>query len=179
MTKVLFYLLTCFSTGGSPLSELGATDDRRVHPFHISVTEIVHKPEDKAIQMTVRLFLDDMEQGLREFTGNEDLDIFNQADSVYLEETLGKYVIQNLQLNTKKELTLNYLGFEYDKDVLYCYIEALKVKPFDRLTISNTLLTSTFEDQENLVHVKKAGKVKSLRMSLNKNMETLEWDTKK
>ncbi|MDW3196855.1 MAG: DUF6702 family protein [Cytophagales bacterium] len=175
MIKSLFCYLVClpaFVFNGPSVAH-----DR--HPFHISVTEILHKPEEKVIQMTVRLFQDDMEQGLQEFTGNVELDILNKEDSVYLTEIIGQYVLNNLSLTTKKELTLNYLGFEYDNDVIYCYIESVKVKPFDQLTISNELLTSTFDDQENLVHVKKANKVKSLRMTSNKSLETLEWDTKK
>ena len=175
MIKSLFCYLAClpaFVLGG-PATEI------EFHPFHISVTEIFHKPEDKVIQMTVRLFQDDMEMGLQAFTGNTDLDILKKEDSVYLDEVIGKYVLQNLSLRTKKELVLDYLGFEYDNDVIYCYIESVKVKPFDQLTISNRLLTSTFDDQENLVHVKKANKVKSLRMSSSKSLETLEWETKK
>lgn len=186
MIKAFFNLLavlmvfgTCFAVNEPRPLQDQLNQKNEVHPFHISVTEIVHKPEDKVIQMTVRLFLDDTEQGLREFSGNQDLDIFNKADSAYLTETLGKYVLGNLSLTTKKALDLNYLGFEYDNDVLFCYIEVVKVKPFDHLTISNTLLTSTFDDQENLVHVKKGGKVKSLRMSRTNDRESLEWDSKK
>lgn len=171
--------LLCLLASMPFITENELLEARELHPFHISVTEIFHKPADKVIQMTVRLFQDDMEQGLREFTGNADLDILNKEDSVYLTDVIGKYVLQNLDLTTKKKLPLNYLGFEYDNDVIYCYIESVKVKPFDALTISNKLLTSTFEDQENLVHVKKAGKVKSLRMTYDKNRETLEWETKK
>lgn len=188
MIKALLYCLMSFpllTLGGINHStsegyiEIGSIPQVRIHPFHISVTEILHKPKDKVIQMTIRLFQDDMEQGLREFTGNEDLDILKKEDEEYLKDIIGKYVLKNLKLTTKKELSLNYLGFEYDNDVLYCYIESVKVKPFDQLTISNTILTSTYEDQENLVHVKKAGKVKSLRMTFNKDLETLNWDTKK
>ena len=175
MIKALVYLLTCLPYYFESTASVGV----EAHPFHISVTEILHKPKDKVIQMTVRLFQDDMEQGLREFTGNEDLDLLKKEDSVYLTEVLGKYLLQNLELTTKKKLELHYLGFEYDQDVIYCYIESMKVKPFDQLTVSNTLLTSTFGDQENLVHVKKAGKVKSLRLSLNKDRETLAWEEKK
>lgn len=188
MIKALLYCLMSLSLltlGGTNLStsegfiEIGSIPHIGIHPFHISVTEILHKPKDKVIQMTIRLFQDDLEQGLREFTGNEDLDILKKEDAESLKEIIGKYVLQNLNLTTKKELSLNYLGFEYDNDVLYCYIESVKVKPFDQLTISNTILTSTYKDQENLVHVKKAGKVKSLRMTFTKRQETLDWDSKK
>lgn len=168
MAKVFLCLFVLFAMGENP-----------AHPFHISVTEILHKPEDKSIQMTIRLFSDDLEMALREFSENQDLDIFKKEDSAYLTTLIGKYVLENVSLSTKKEIELNYLGFEYDNDVIYCYVEAMKVRPFEQLTIRNTLLTSTFDDQENLVHVKKAGKVKSLRMSFSKRMETLDWESKK
>ena len=149
------------------------------HPFHISVTEIKDNRDQKALQMTVRLFLDDLEQGLREHSQNNELDIYQKEDSVYLNGVLEKYVLANLSISTKKALELNYLGFEYDQDVLWCYVEATKVRPFTELTIRNTLLVSTFDDQENLVHVRKNGKVKSLRMSKSKDRQQLNWEKPK
>lgn len=165
MVHLAFYLLTTFT---------GLTE--KVHPFHISVTEIKDNREERAIQMTVRLFLDDLEQGLREFSENGELDIYNREDSVYINEVLEKYILANLSLTTKKPLQLQYLGFEYDSDVLWCYVEAVKVKPFTELTIENSILISTYEDQENLVHVRKNNKVKSLRMSNTIDRAILNWE---
>lgn len=147
------------------------------HPFHITVTEINHRPDQKTIQVSVRLFLDDFEVGLKSFSDNKDLDIV-RSDATYLREEIGKYILQKLKLTTKKDLELKYLGFEYEEDVLWCYFEATKVKPFQELQIRNSLLVDSFDDQENLVHIRKNGKVKSLRLGASREFGKVEWETK-
>ena len=48
------------------------------HPFHVSVSDIKYKEDQKAIQISTRIFLDDLELALRAFTGNEKLDIMDE-----------------------------------------------------------------------------------------------------
>ncbi len=135
------------------------------HAFHISVTEILYKPEDKVVQVSVRLFLDDLELALRAETGNQALDIADKSNYDYLSEAVGKYVKKRLRVSSKKPIPLTYLGFEYEEDVLWCYLESEKVKKFEAIKVENELLTEAFSDQENLVHFRRGGKVKSVRLS--------------
>ena len=50
------------------------------HPFHVSVSDIKYKEEQKAIQISTRIFLDDLEVALQAFTGNEALDIVDKSN---------------------------------------------------------------------------------------------------
>jgi len=145
-----------------------------LHPFHISVTEVVHKPKERVIQVSVRLFLDDFEETLRSFTDNGLLDIMEE-DETYLNEQVGAYLLKNFAITGKKPVELQYLGFEYDRDVMWCYLEGTKVKPTDELQVKSTVMIEIFEDQENLVHVRKEGKVKSLRLTRSKNLDAVRW----
>lgn len=146
-----------------------------LHPFHVSVMEVVHKPEERLVQVSIRIFLDDLELALRAATENNSLDITDTTATEYLEEEIGKYVKSRFTVTTHKNLIFNYLGFEYDQDVLWCYFEASKVKKFDELKISNKLLIEAFDDQENLIHVRKDGKVKSFRLSVSKTFAIARW----
>ena len=144
------------------------------HPFHVSVTEIVHKSKSKTLQVSVRLFLDDLELALRHQSGNEMLDIV-KTDSALLNQYIEQYVSSKLTLKTKRPLKMNYLGFEYDRDVLWCYLEVSKVRTFDEIHISNSLLTEVYRSQENLVHVRKNDETKSLRFSSDKTEGSVNW----
>ncbi len=137
-----------------------------LHPFHISVTEILYRPNEKTIQVSVRIFLDDLELGLRAETGDNKLDIKDSPQSE-LNTHIGNYVKSRLKLKTKKPLELGYLGFEYEDDALWCYFETEKVKKFEVIEIENKILIDAFNDQENLVHFRTEGKVKSVRLSTN------------
>ena len=145
-----------------------------LHPFHISVTEIVHKPKEKVIQVSIRLFVDDFEETLQTFTGNESMDIL-KADNTYLNTEIEKYLGEAFRITGKKPVELQYLGFEFDRDVVWCYLEGTKVKPFDELTVNSTIMTEIFADQENLVHARRDGKVKSLRLSKARPEDAVSW----
>ncbi len=145
------------------------------HPFHISVTEIVYKPKDKVVQVSVRLFLDDFEETLRGFTGDELLDIM-EADETLLNQQVEKYLEKNFSLQGKKPIELEYLGFEYDRDVMWCYLEGTKVKNLSTLQVTSSIMTEVFPDQENLVHIRREGKVKSLRLTSSKHVDEVGWD---
>ena len=142
------------------------------HPFHISVTEVLYRPSEKTIQVSVRIFLDDLELGLRAETGDTKLDIKSSPESD-LNTHIGNYVKNRLKLTAKKPISLEYLGFEYEEDALWCYFEAEKVKKFDALQIENKILIEAFSDQENLIHFRSEGKVKSVRLSANDFVATV------
>ncbi len=145
------------------------------HPFHISVTEIRYKPKEKVVQVSVRLFLDDFEETLQGFTGDEYLDIM-QADETLLNQEVEKYLKENFSMQGKKPIELEYLGFEYDRDVMWCYLEGTKVKNLTMLKVRSTVMTEIFPDQENLVHIRREGKVKSLRLTRSKNVDEVSWE---
>ena len=46
------------------------------HPFHVSVTDIEHDAESKSIQVSHRIFLDDLEIGLKKYHKIEKLDTY-------------------------------------------------------------------------------------------------------
>ncbi len=141
------------------------------HPFHVTVMEILHKPQEKVVQVSVRIFMDDLEQALRAETGNTNLNITAEDDYDYLNGEVGNYLGNRIRLTSKKPIALQYLGFEYEDDVLWCYFEATKVKKFDFLEVENSILTEAFSDQENLVHFRRSGEVRSARLSAQKTTE--------
>ena len=54
------------------------------------------------------------------------------------------------------------MGKEYDNDLVLCYLEAENVSSLETIEVSNLTLMDFFEEQQNLIHVKKGKKRKSL-----------------
>ena len=148
-----------------------------VHPFHVSVTEIKYKEDQKTIQISARIFLDDLELGLREYVGNDKLDIMAESSWDFIEENLGKYLIRRIRLwdEKGKPYELNYLGAEIEEDVMWCYIEIEKVKKLRQVKISNSILHEVWADQENLVHFRAFDKVKSARLFKGEEAKVFKW----
>lgn len=147
------------------------------HPFHVSVCDITYKSDDRHLKISVRIFLDDLEDALQRKSGNHTLDIMDQSEWENINHTLEIYFQENLTITTgKKALDYQYLGSEIEEDVLWSYLEVEKLKPFKSISIENKILTEIFDDQENLVHVRKDGIVRSMRLYGNQLSAEVKWD---
>lgn len=144
-----------------------------IHPFHLSVTNIYYKEKEKVVQVEQRLFLDDLEAALRDFTGYENFNI-TEADPQIRNEIVSKYLTEKFTITSKgKKLDLAYLGneIELQENVMWCYFEAEKVKKFEAFSVENSLLVEKFEDQENIIHYTfPSGKKLSERTSISKTL---------
>ena len=149
-----------------------------VHPFHVSVSDIKYKEDQKAIQISTRIFLDDLELALQTYTGNDKLDITDKANWELVKTSLKEYVLQNLQLwdEKDKEYQLNYIGAEIEEDVMWCYVEIEKVKKISQVKVRNSILHEVWGDQENLVHFRAFEKVKSARLYRGEESAVFSWE---
>jgi hypothetical protein len=147
-----------------------------LHPFHVSVCDIEYETEDKHLKISVRVFLDDLELGLRDYSSEPYLDIMDESNYEFVHEKLEEYLLKNLQVyRNGKRLELTYLGEEREIDVMWCYLEVEKLRPFSELAVQNTLLHEIYDDQENLVHIRKDGKVKSMRLLEDQPKAEVSW----
>lgn len=148
-----------------------------LHPFHVSVTEIKYKEEKKTIQISTRIFLDDLEETLQAYTGNEKLNITAEENWDLVDATLKKYVLEQLKLSSEKgSLELTYIGAEIEEDVMWTYVEIQKVKKLKKIKVWNGLLTDKFNDQENIVHFRAFEKVKSARLYKGDEEKVFDWE---
>lgn len=138
---------------------------------------MVYKSEDKHLKISVRIFLDDLEAGISPMIMDKPYDISDSSRWDETQSAIRAYLGENLKIFIGgKEIEVTYLGSEIEIDAMWCYVEALKVKPFDEITVQYTALKEVFDDQENLVHVRRDGKVRSARIYGDKLKETLSWD---
>ena len=136
-----------------------------LHPFHISVIDMEYNEEAKAIEISCRIFLDDLEDALRSYTGDDKLDIMSDESQDAVHNALNSYFLEKLTMKVNgKSVEMNYLGGEIEDDVMWCYIEVPKIKKLQSLEVESFLLLETFDDQMNLVHIKAFGNTKSLKL---------------
>lgn len=148
-----------------------------LHPFHVSVSEIKYKADARAIQISTRIFLDDLEMALKTYSAREKLDITDEKEWNFVNSQLEQYVAENLQLIGRKGvLESKYIGAEIEDDVMWIYVEIEKVRKLETITVRNSLLTETFDDQENLVHFRAFDKVKSARFYKEELEKKFEWN---
>ncbi|WP_461445220.1 DUF6702 family protein [Maribacter sp.] len=134
-----------------------------VHKFYVSVTNVGYSEKEDALQITSRVFIDDMDAVMK-----ERYDIYTELDtereSPLAEEYLEKYLRTKFVVEVNGEpRTYDYIGKKYDNDVVIFYLEIpqLKYPEVSSIQIQNEMLTDLFDDQQNIVHFKIDGKKKS------------------
>lgn len=138
-----------------------------LHPIHVSVTDIVHDEKERELEIIMRIFTDDLETSIRTQRNNPDLDLLNPAQST-TDELVKQYVLERFAvlLDGKKQM-LNFLGTQQEDDALLCFIQVRGVKKWKTIEVMNSVITETYDDQSNLVHVTVGNTVRSLRLMKN------------
>lgn len=135
------------------------------HPIHISVTEINFSAKDKALQITTRIFIDDLELSIQAKRKDENLDIMNPKNGLTTDQMVEDYIIEHFQVKVDGKLRpITYLGHEKEDLAIICYIEVENFKKAKTIEVMNNVIMETHDDQSNLVHITYNGPVKSARL---------------
>ena len=134
-----------------------------VHPFYVSVTEINHNATDKTLEISCKIFVEDMEEILKKSNSKVDLsDGKNQQQNDMMIEA---YLKQHLFVTADgKNIPLQYIGYEKEEESVYCYFEAANIPTVKKLDITNSILYDLTDQQINIMHVVVRGERKSLKL---------------
>ncbi len=132
------------------------------HKFYVSITKVEFSEEAQSVQIITKLFIDDIEATLQKrYDPNVSLDTKKETEAHAL--LLEKYVLQKFKVEIDGvAYQLEYLGREYENDVVKCYMEVPGITDLGKIEIENSILMDMFEEQQNIVHVKKGKTRKSL-----------------
>jgi hypothetical protein len=149
------------------------------HPIHLSITEIDHNEKSKALQITMRIFIDDLETAIRNKLNDEELDLLEPGNGRTTDELVKAYLAEVVRIKVdKKASKINYLGHEIEGPAMICYVEIENIKKFTTIEVTNKVIHDTYDDQSNLVNVNYKGKVKSLRLTSDEPTGTVTFPTK-
>lgn len=135
------------------------------HPFYVSVTEIEYIPKNKEIGIAFKTFPDDLEETLRTYAGKK-LDLYSKektANNRLIDEYFKKHF--KITIN-KTPQSLNYLGYEIDKEAVWIFFNILKINNLKELKITNDIMYEYKPEQTNIVHINVAGKTTSYRLTV-------------
>ena len=148
-----------------------------VHPFHVSVCDIKYDEKSQALQISQRIFIDDLETGLKAFHNLPMVDTYKPKDEDRLDSLIDKYLHEKIFIAVNGEsVEFNYLGSELEGDARWAYLEVENISAVTEAEISNLVLVEAFDDQENIVHFKANQKLKSYRLNKDKKVVTFKFD---
>ncbi len=165
------FLTTAFTGNYSPQKPLHhSVEIRRIlHPFYVSVTEINYNAKDKALEISCKIFVDDMEEVLKK-NYQKPVDLSNVKLHAQNDKWVSDYIQNRLAFIVDgKPVKLSYVGFEKDKESVYCYFEVPNVLTMKKIDLTNSLLHDLNEQQINIMHLIVNGNRKSYKLDYPKN----------
>ncbi len=147
-----------------------------LHKFYVSVTEIEYNEETRSLQIISRVFIDDLEDLLKK-RYNENVQLGKKNETKDVNALVKKYFEQKLKIEVNgKPVQVQFLGKEYENDMLLLYLEAPNVSEFKEIKVKNTVLMDLHEEQKNLIHVEFKNVVKSLILISGKEENVLNFN---
>lgn len=141
------------------------------HKFYVSVTQIQYSEKEGTLQVTTRIFIDDLEAVLLERYGVK-TSLATESEAEFANEYIAKYLQRKMVFSVNGSVVpYTFLGKEYETDIAICYIE-IPVGPLEdieQIEIQNEVLMDLFEDQQNVVHFRIADKRSSYVLLREKN----------
>ena len=134
------------------------------HPLHLSISELELSTKNGNLEISHRVFIDDLEAALKERSGLT-IDLSKPKDPALAQQLVGDYLLQHFRLQINgKAVQPQYLGYEIEDEAIWAYMEVPKVRKLSTLTVQNTLFFKRFTDQINIINVKVGDQLKSLRL---------------
>ena len=160
----LFFQLTLYFLLTSPAARLSTSTVAVPHPFYVAVTEITQNNTDKSLEVSCRFFVDDFEKTL-EKAFKTSLDMNAAKDKDRFDKLIPEYINSRLAITTDgRPAKLSYIGFEKDKESVFCYFEVVQTPAVKQLQVVNSLLHDFTSEQINIVHVTVNGKRQSTKL---------------
>ncbi|WP_256006997.1 DUF6702 family protein [Pedobacter deserti] len=134
------------------------------HPFYVSVTEITQDEKTMAVQVSARIFFDDLEAALnKKYKTN--VSILKPADKKQVNALISAYIKDHLKIKVNNtDVALSFVGYEIEEEAAWCYFESAKVPPIRQLRIHNDILFEQHSAQINMIHAIIKGKRQSTKL---------------
>jgi len=138
-----------------------------LHKYYISLCEIEYVEEQKSLQITLGIFINDLE-----FTLNKDyektLNLATKQEVKDIDAYYLNYLREHFKISINNEPKIyDYIGKEYDNDIVRFYLEISNIKELKSIEVTNTSLFRDFENQQNIIKIKANNSNKTFYLTPN------------
>lgn len=123
------------------------------HPVHVSNTDVELARDGRSLEITVRMFSDDLEEAM--VTPGAPPARFGSAPAQVLDSLVSAYLRDRLRIGVDDGMPRvpRLLGHERDGDAMRVYLELAVTAQPRRVRLQQRVFLDRFADQTNLVHV--------------------------
>lgn len=146
-----------------------------LHKYYISLTKIDYVKESKSVQITMRIFIDDLESTLNKIN-NKTINLDTKSE---LEDTnifIEKYLLKQFEVNINGTIrNYKYLGKKYENDVVFLFAEIENITVINSIEIRNRVLMDVFSEQQNIIKLNINNNKKSFILTSNDDKDLLKF----
>lgn len=137
------------------------------HKFYVSIYQINYVPEKKMVQITSRIFTDDLNTVLnKKFNRKTHVGETKESEEDIL--LMKKYILENVSIKVNNKLqTINYLSKELEGNVVICYFNIKNISKIKTFEIQNTALLELNEEQQNIMQLNIFNKKENILFTIN------------
>lgn len=122
-----------------------------MHEFYVSLTELRYNANSSRLEVSMRIFPDDLDRALYETYGLE-THLSTRLEPAQADSLLGLYLMHHFRVEADgAAVPFSYLGKEPEANAIWCYLESDHLSSPGNLKIRNTILMDEFEDQVNII----------------------------
>lgn len=137
----------------------------RVHKFYVSIYQINYASEKKMLQITSRLFVDDVNSVLLK-KYNKKTYLGEKNESQEDVNLMKKYILDNFSLKVNGQLKpINFLSKEMEGNVIICYYNIKDISKIKSLEVKNSALIELNSEQQNIIQSTIYGEKQSLLLT--------------
>jgi hypothetical protein len=136
-----------------------------IHKFYVSIYQINYASEKKMLQITSRLFVDDVNAVLYKKYGKK-TNLGEKNESQEDVNLMKKYILDNFSLKVNGLLKpINYLSKEMEGNVIICYYNIKDIPKIKTLEVKNSALIELNSEQQNIIQSTIYGEKQSLLLT--------------
>ncbi len=136
-----------------------------IHKFYVSIYQINYASEKKMLQITSRLFVDDVNAVLYKKYGKKTY-LGEKNESQEDVNLMKKYILDNFSLKVNGQLKpINYLSKEMEGNVIICYYNIKDISKIKSLEVKNSALIELNAEQQNIIQSTIYGEKQSLLLT--------------
>lgn len=146
-----------------------------IHKFYMAIFQVNYAPEKKMLQITSRIFIDDLNLALEKKYGKK-TNLGLEKETVEDLNLLKKYFNENLIIKVNGQTKpVAFLSKDVEGDVLISYCRVSDVAKLQSAEITNTVLTHWNSEQQNILHCTAFGEKKTVLFTASNKTEVLKF----
>ena len=146
-----------------------------IHKYYISLTKIDYIKESKSVQITMRIFIDDLESTLNKIN-NKSFELDTKSELEDANIFIEKYLLKQFEVNINGTIrNYKYLGKKYENDVVFLLAEIENITVINSIEIRNRVLMDVFSEQQNIIKLNINNNKKSFILTSNDDKDLLKF----